>query len=101
MTVPVDLPLAEIARLCREYGVSELALFGSVVRGEAGADSDIDFLYVLSDPTIGIRFFEFHHRLAELLDRDADQVALVPKNYLHRMLQDPILAEAQLVYAAA
>src|SRR5262249_369219 len=100
MTAQVDLPLAEIARLCREYGVSELALFGSVARGEAGADSDIDFLYVLSDPTIGIRFFEFHHRLAELLDRDADQVDLVPKNYLPRMPRDPGPAEAHLVYAA-
>src|SRR5262249_35960095 len=101
MTVPVDLPLAEIARLCREYGVSELALFGSVARGEAGADSDIDFLYVLSDPMIGIRFFEFHHRLAELLGREVDQVDLVPKNYLQRLLRDPVLAEAQLLYAAA
>jgi predicted nucleotidyltransferase len=54
MTMPVDLPLADIARLCRDYRVSELALFGSVARGEAGPDSDIDFLYVLSDPTIGI-----------------------------------------------
>ena len=101
MMMSVDLPLADIARLCRDYGVSELALFGSVARGEAGPDSDIDFLYVLSDPTIGIRFFEFHHRLAELLGRDADQVDLVPKNYLHRMLREPVLAEARLVYAAA
>lgn len=33
--------------------------------------------------------------------RGADQVDLVPKNYLHRMLRDPVLAEARLVYAAA
>lgn len=101
MTLPADLPIEEIVRLCQEYGVSELALFGSVARGEAGPGSDIDFLYVLSDPTIGIRFFEFHHRLADLLGRDADDVDLVPKQYLHRMLREPVLAEAQTVYAAA
>ena len=50
---------------------------------------------------IGIRFFEFHHRLAELVSRDADEVDLVPKNYLHRMLRDLVLAEARGVYAAA
>jgi predicted nucleotidyltransferase len=96
-----ELPLDRIAELCREYGVTELAIFGSVARGEATADSDIDFLYVLSDPSIGMRFFEFHRRLADLLGRDADDVDLVPKNYLHRVIRDRVLAEAQPVYAAA
>jgi|SRR5215204_3795057 len=99
--IPVDLPLDRIATLCREYGVTELAVFGSVARGEATADSDIDFLYVLSDPSIGMRFFEFQRRLAEILDRDEEDVDLVPKNYLHRVIRDRVLAEAQPVYAAA
>ena len=46
----LDLPLDRIAALCREYGVIELDVFGSVARGEATDRSDIDFLYVLSDP---------------------------------------------------
>ncbi len=99
--MPTDLPLDRIADLCREYGVTELAIFGSVARGEATADSDIDFLYVLSDPSIGMRFFEFRRRLAELLGRDEDEVDLVPKNYLHRVIRDRVLAEARPVYAAA
>lgn len=98
---PPELPLDRIADLCREFGVTELAIFGSVARGEATADSDIDFLYVLSDPSIGMRFFEFRYRLAELLGRDADDVDLVPKDYLHRVIRDRVLAEARPVYAAA
>jgi uncharacterized protein len=101
MSLPADFPLDRIAELCREYGVTELAIFGSVARGEATFDSDIDFLYVLSDPSIGMRFFQFRHRLAELLGRDPDDVDLVPKNYLHRVIRDRVLAEAQQVYAAA
>jgi uncharacterized protein len=81
--------------------VTELAIFGSVARGEATPDSDIDFLCVLSDPSIGMRFFEFRCRLASLLGRDADDVDLVPKNYLHRVIRDRVLAEARPVYAAA
>jgi uncharacterized protein len=96
-----ELPLDRIADLCREYGVTELAVFGSVARGEATPDSDIDFLYVLSDPSIGMRFFEFRYRLADLLDRDADDIDLVPKNYLHWVIRDRVLTEAQQVYADA
>ena len=35
----LDLPLDRIAALCREYGVLELDVFGSVARGEAGGRS--------------------------------------------------------------
>lgn len=97
----IDLPLGRIAELCREYGVTELAVFGSVARGEETDDSDIDFLYVLSDPMIGMRFFEFQRRLADVLGRDVEHVDLVPKNHLHRVIRDSVLAEAQQVYAAA
>ena len=97
----MDLPLDRIAALCREYGVVELDVFGSVARGEATDGSDIDFLYVLSDPSIGMRFFEFQRRLAELLGRDVDEVDLVPKHYLNRVIRDHVLAEARPVYAAA
>jgi hypothetical protein len=81
--------------------VVELDVFGSVARGEATDESDIDFLYVLSDPSIGTRFFEFQRRLAELMGRDVDNVDLVPKQYLNRVIRDRVLAEAQPVYAAA
>lgn len=97
----LDLPLDRIAELCREYGVVELGVFGSVARGEATDESDIDFLYVLSDPSIGMRFFEFQRRLADLLGRDVEQVDLVPKHYLNRVIRDRVLAEARPVYAAA
>lgn len=38
------LPLAKINRLCRQYGINRLALFGSAARGETTPDSDIDLL---------------------------------------------------------
>jgi uncharacterized protein len=97
----LDLPLDRIAALCRDYGVLELDGFGSVARGEATDESDIDFLYVLSDPSIGMRFFEFQRRLAEILGRNVDNVDLVPKHYLNRVIRDRVLAEARPVYAAA
>lgn len=38
------LPMADIAELCRKYGVTELAVFGSALREDFRPDSDIDFL---------------------------------------------------------
>jgi uncharacterized protein len=37
---------ARLADLCRKYGIAELAVFGSVARGSARPDSDVDLLYV-------------------------------------------------------
>ncbi len=45
----LSIDSAELDRLCREYGIVELAVFGSVIRGEAVEGSDVDLLYVV-DP---------------------------------------------------
>ena len=41
-TLQVDGP--SLADVCRRYGVKELSLFGSVVRGEMRPESDIDIM---------------------------------------------------------
>jgi predicted nucleotidyltransferase len=35
-----------LAEVCRRYGVKELSLFGSAVRGEMRPESDVDFMVV-------------------------------------------------------
>lgn len=39
------LPLQELQTLAKEWGLSELAVFGSVLRDDFNDESDIDFLY--------------------------------------------------------
>ena len=95
----IDLPLDRIAEICRRYGVTELAVFGSAVRDDFGPHSDVDFLYVLSeDSTLGWEIVDFHDALQEAAGRDID---IVPKNYLHWVIRDRVLAEAEVIYAAA
>jgi predicted nucleotidyltransferase len=99
MTVAVDLPLDRIAQICRDFGVTELAVFGSAVRGDFGPDSDIDFLYVLSeDSTLGWEIVDLRDALQEATGRAVD---IVPKDYLHWVVRDRVLAEAETVYAVA
>ncbi len=76
----------------REAGVKSLKLFGSVVRGEARADSDIDILVEFSRPIGLLAFVRLKNRLAELLGRPVD---LVTPEALKPPLRPVILLEAQ------
>jgi predicted nucleotidyltransferase len=42
--VRVEVPDEEIARFCRDWGVTEMSLFGSALRDDFGPQSDIDVL---------------------------------------------------------
>ena len=41
----------EILRIARRHGVTEVRVFGSVARGDATAESDIDLLVEVGGPT--------------------------------------------------
>lgn len=74
----IDLPLEEIARVCQKYGVSELAVFGSVLRDDFDpARSDVDFLVRFIDndagPWMG-KFLDMKDELGAMLGREVDVV---------------------------
>ncbi len=62
------------AALAERFGVVDLSLFGSTVRGEARADSDIDVLVRLDDRPGWTRSFDLQAYLEELLGRRVDLV---------------------------
>jgi predicted nucleotidyltransferase len=87
-----------LAELCRKYGIAELSVFGSVARGDARPDSDVDLLYVrVPGNDLGMSYFALQEDLAELFGRPVD---LVAKDSLHRVIRDQVLADAQVLYAA-
>ncbi len=89
---------ARLERLCRRFGVAELAVFGSMARGDAAPDSDIDLLYELAPGVhLGFDLFDLEDSLADLFGRTID---LISKNAVHPMMRDRVLADAVLVYAA-
>ena len=49
----ITLPADQIADLCREHDVLELAVFGSFLREDFGLESDIDFLAVFKNDDLG------------------------------------------------
>ncbi len=83
----------------RALGVARLALFGSVLRGQTQAHSDVDLLvqFVPGAKTYG-RFFALSELLEDHLGR---RVELVTTEALSPFLGPRILAEAQDVLRAA
>ena len=67
--------LAEVKpELERQFQVTELALFGSVRRGEERPDSDIDILVSFDGPATSDRYFGVLFFLEDLLGRPIDLV---------------------------
>lgn len=99
-TVPADLVVDQerLADVCARYGVVELSVFGSVARGEARDDSDLDLLYILGPGQhLGFSINQLEDELSALFERRVD---LVSKKALHRAIRDDVLADARNVYAA-
>ncbi|NDJ76832.1 MAG: nucleotidyltransferase family protein [Chloroflexi bacterium] len=81
----------EILRLVDEHGASNVRVFGSVLHGDAGPDSDIDLLVDGLENTAwggGGLLMD----LQELLGRRVD---LVSPGDLHWLIRDQVLSEAE------
>jgi len=96
--VQIDIPMDAVAETCRKYHVSELALFGSVLRDDFGPDSDVDVL-VEFDPDARIGFIGMAGLMIDLSEIIGRKVDLVPKNGLKRRIRKPVLESAQVIYA--
>lgn len=81
----------EIVELARARGASRVRVFGSVVRGDAGDDSDIDFLIDLEPGRSLLDLGGLLMDLRELLDRDVD---VVTEAGLRPRVAERVLADA-------
>ena len=92
-----------LAAFCKRWQVTELALFGSVLRDDFGPDSDIDMLVEFAQSARHSLFdlVRMERELAAILGRDVDLVERPDveqsRNYLRRKA---ILGAAETIYAA-
>ncbi len=63
-----------LKQFCEDRGYRNLAVFGSVARGDAHAESDIDLLVDSPLGTSSFEFMRFHAVLEQILDRKIDLV---------------------------
>lgn len=81
----------EILRIAARHGVTSIRVFGSVARGEAGPESDVDLLVEVGGSVSPWFPAGLIGDLQDLLGRDID---VATPNGLHWYLKDRILAEA-------
>lgn len=62
------------SELIRRFGITDLALFGSVVRDSARPDSDVDVLVSFDGPSTSARYFGLQFYLEDLLGCPVDLV---------------------------
>ncbi len=86
------LPLREeILKIAAKYGAYNVRVFGSVARGEAKDDSDVDFLVEMETGKNLLDRIGLKQDLEELLNREVDVAK--PSN-LHQLIRDKVLQEA-------
>jgi len=102
-TLPLSLPTDAIQQFCSRWKISELALFGSVLRTDFRPDSDVDVLVTFTgDADWGLlSHVQMQQELAALLQRPID---LISKRALERsanwVRREAILNTAQVIVSA-
>ncbi len=86
----INLPMPQISEFCQRWQITELALFGSVLRDDFRPDSDIDCLVKFSDDAHWtlLHIGKMEDELKTIFQRDVDLVSRrgieSSRNYLRR-----------------
>lgn len=94
----ISIPKEKIAEFCKKNYIRKLSLFGSVLRGDFGPDSDIDLLVEFHPDHIPglIRLAGMEIELTHLLGRKVD---LRTSQDLSRYFREEVLNSAEVQYA--
>ena len=94
----IDLPKEKIAEFCKRNHILKLSLFGSVLHGDFGPDSDIDFLVEFAADHIPgfITLAGIEIELSEILGRKVD---LRTPQELSRYFRQEVVDSAEVQYA--
>jgi predicted nucleotidyltransferase len=98
-SLPIAIPLDRVAEFCKRNGISRLSLFGSVLRDDFRAASDVDCL-VEFVPGARVSLFDLGGMAVELSQLLGRQVDLRTPEDLSRYFRSAVLREAKLLYAA-
>ena len=97
----IDLPRSALEEFCQSWQIQELAVFGSVLRDDFSASSDVDFLYILMPNVFwGLAdLIKAEDELAKIMGRRVDLVSQKSIQKSHNWLRRKnILSTAKIIY---
>lgn len=103
MNAHIDIPRDEIASFCKRWQVTELSLFGSVLRDDFGPESDVDVLARFEEEARHTLFDldQMEEELSRMLGRQVDLIERAAveqsRNYIRRKA---ILQSTERIYPA-
>lgn len=99
--IQIEVPKDQITAFCRKWKITELSLFGSVLREDFRADSDVDVLVTFAPEAQHSLFdiVDMQEELSRLLGRKVD---LVEKQGLRNPFRRyEILKSHRVIFAGA
>lgn len=99
----ININSEKISEICQRYKISELAIFGSMLRGDYDNESDIDLL-VEFIPNAGITLFnlvDIKEEFEKLFGREVDIVSKKAiKNSKNYIRKKAILDNYKVIYVS-
>jgi len=92
MDVLVEKNRKQILDIAKENGITNVRVFGSMARNEAGPDSDLDLLVEIINGKSGFALGGFLSDVTELVHRKVD---VVTEKSLHPRIREKVLNEAR------
>ena len=99
----IPIERARVEAFCRKWKITELALFGSVLRDDFRPDSDVDVLVSFAPDADWslLDHMAMEEELAGILGRKVDLVSRrAVERSANRIRRQAILSSAEVVYAA-
>ena len=94
-TLPFDT--GKLVEICRKNDIVKIGVFGSVARGQATDQSDVDLLVYFSKPKSLLALVALERQISTALGRKVD---LLTEAAISPYLRERILRELQVIYEA-
>ena len=96
----LSIDRAAVSAFCQRHHIARLALFGSVLRDDFRADSDIDVLVEFQPGHVpGLKFMSIEREFSGLVQ--GRRVDMVTPKFLNARIREQVMAGVQPLYVAA
>jgi predicted nucleotidyltransferase len=95
MTMNFSFDTGKLIEICRQNDIKKVGAFGSMARGEATEQSDIDLLVEFAKPKSLLAMVKLERQIATALGRKVD---LLTEAAISPYLREGILRDLQVIY---